>query len=57
MKLGLSSRVRMHTSDHVNLSNRQRVRPGDAACNYTEELDADAGDDSGSGNLTRSTRM
>jgi len=26
----------MHTSDHVNLSNRLRVRPAGGACNYTD---------------------
>ena len=57
MKLGLSSRVQMHTSDHVNLSNQLKVRPAGRACNYTDELAADAGDDSGSGYLTTSTRM
>jgi len=36
VKLGLSSRVQMHTSDHVNLSNRLRVRPAGGACNYTD---------------------
>jgi len=57
VKLGLSSRVQMHTSDHVNLSNRLSVRPADGACNYTDGLAADAGEDSGSGKRTTSTRM
>ena len=62
MKLGLSSRVQMHTSDHMNLSNRLRVRPAANACNHTgcnyaEGSAADAGEDFGSGNRTTSTRM
>ena len=57
MKLGLSSRVQMHTSDHVNLSNRLKVRPKRPACNYTEGDAADAGEDSGRGYRTTSIRM
>ena len=57
MKLGLSSRVQTHTSDHVNLSNRLKVRLLGGPCNYTEGLAADAGEDAGNGYLTTSIRM
>ena len=57
MKLGLSSRVQMHTSDHVNRSNRLRVRPTGSPRNYTDGAAADAGEDSGNGYRTTSTRM
>lgn len=57
LKLGLSSRARMHTSDHVNLSNRMRVRPVRGACNYADGSAAEAGEDSGSGSCTTSMRM
>ena len=57
VKLGLSSRARTRTSDHVNLSNRVRVRPERDACNYADGLVADAGEDSGNGYRTTSIRM
>ena len=56
-KLGLSSRVRMHTSDHVNLSNLGKVRPVPDRRNYTDGLGADADEDSGKGFCTTSSRM
>jgi hypothetical protein len=34
-----------------------KVRPPGKACNYTDELAADAGEDSGSGYRTTSTRI
>jgi hypothetical protein len=49
MKLGLSSRVQKHTSDHMNLSNQLKVRPAGDPCNYTDGLAAEAGEDAGSG--------
>jgi hypothetical protein len=57
MKLGLSSRVQKHASDHVNLSNLENLRPGRDPRNYTEGLGADAGEDSGNGFCTMSTTM
>ena len=57
MKLGLSSRAPKRTSDHVNLSNRPRVRPGECPRNYTVDSAALAGEDSGSGCRTMSNRM
>ena len=57
MKLGLSSRVPKHASDHVNLSNQLKVRPGGAPRNYAEGLAAEAGEDSGKGCWTMSIRM
>jgi hypothetical protein len=34
-----------------------KVRPAGSPCNYTDGLAADAGEDSGSGKRTTSTRM
>ena len=47
----------MRTSDHVNLSNRLRVRLRPLLRNYAVGSTALAGDDSGNGSLTRSIKM